>query len=64
LSLLLGWWIGQTIEAGLAAAVLGASTSGVSLKRIWILVAAAVFAFFAATVVLQSLGLAPPMKIS
>ncbi len=64
LPLLLGWWVGQSIEAGLAGAVLGASISGVSLTRIWILVAAGVFAFFAATVVMQSLGLAPPMKLA
>lgn len=62
--LLLGWWIGQTIESGLAGAVLGASANGVSLKRIWTLVAAAVFTFLAATVVLQSVGLAPPMKMA
>lgn len=62
--LLTGWWIGQTIELGLAGAVLGAAANGVPLKRIWIVVAIAVIACLAATIVLQSLGLAPAMKIA
>lgn len=61
-SLLAGWWVGQTVELGLAGAVLGAAGKGVSLKRIWTVVGVAVVLFAAATVALQSLGLAPPMK--
>jgi len=63
LPLLAGWWIGQTVELGLAGAVLGAAAAGVPLKRIWIVVAIAVVACVFGTIVLQSLGLAPPMKI-
>ena len=63
LPLLAGWWIGQTMELGLAGAVFGAAANGTSLKRIWVLVMVAVVACVAATVVLQSLGLAPPMKV-
>jgi len=63
LPLLAGWWFGQTIELGLAGAVLGASANGVPLKRIWAIVAGAVVACVAGTIVLQSLGLAPPMKL-
>lgn len=62
-SLLAGWWIGQTIELGLAGGVLGAAASGVPLKRIWWIVAASVAALVMVTVALQSLGLAPPMKV-
>jgi hypothetical protein len=62
--LLAGWWIGQAVELGLAGAVLGAAAHGVPLKRIWLVVTGAVVAFVAATVVLQSLGLAPPMKVT
>lgn len=62
LPLLAGWWVGQTIELGLAGAVLGAAANGVPLKRIWALVAVAVVVFVVATIVLQSVGLAPAMK--
>lgn len=63
LPLLAGWWIGQTVELGLAGAVLGAAANGVPLKRIWAIVTGAVVACVAGTIVLQSLGLAPPMKV-
>lgn len=62
--MLLGWWIGQTVELGFAGAVFGAAASGVRLKRIWINVAIAVIVCAIVTVALQSLGLAPPMKRS
>ena len=61
--LLAGWWVGQTVELGLAGAVLGAAVKGVSLKRIWMVVVAAVVLFAAATIALQSLGLAPAMRV-
>jgi hypothetical protein len=61
--LLVGWWIGQTVELGLAGAVLGAAAKGVPLGRIWIVVGGAVLGCLVATIVLQSLGLAPPMKV-
>jgi hypothetical protein len=63
LPLLAGWWIGQAVELGIAGAVLGAAAAGVSLKRIWTLVAVAVFGFLAGTIVLQNLGLAPAMRL-
>jgi hypothetical protein len=63
LTLLAGWWIGQTVELGLAGAVLGAAANRVPLKRIWVIVAVSVAVLAAATIVLQSLGLAPPMKV-
>jgi hypothetical protein len=64
IALLAGWWIGQTIELGLAGAVIGAAENGVPRRVIWGTVAAAVLVFAAATIVLQSLGLAPAMKIA
>lgn len=64
LSLLAGWWIGQTVELGLAGAVLGAAANRVSLKRIWAIVAVAIVALVAVTVALQSFGLAPAMKVA
>ena len=62
--LLAGWWVGQTVELGLAGAVLGAAANGVPLRRIWAVVIGAMVACAAGTIVLQSLGLAPPMKLS
>jgi hypothetical protein len=62
LPLLVGWWIGQAIELGLAGAVLGAAANGVSLKRIWVVVALAVIGCIAGTIILQTLGLAPAMR--
>ncbi len=63
LSLLIGWWIGQTVELALAGGVLGVVANGVRLKRVWLVVGAAVVALAAATVALQSLGFAPSMKV-
>jgi hypothetical protein len=62
LSLVAAWWIGQAIELGLAGAVLGTAAAGLPLKRIWAVVGVIVIACVIATVVLQTLGLAPPMK--
>ena len=62
--MLLAWWIGQAVELGFSGAVFGAAASGVRLKRIWINVAIAVIVCAIVTVMLQSLGLAPPMKRS
>ncbi|MFO7662220.1 MAG: hypothetical protein R6X18_06450 [Chloroflexota bacterium] len=62
--LLFGWWSGQAMELGLAGAVLGGAAGGVSLKRIWLIVTLAVLGGIAATILLQSLGLAPAMKLA
>ncbi|MCR4341243.1 MAG: hypothetical protein NUW01_15305 [Gemmatimonadaceae bacterium] len=61
--LLAGWWIGQAVELGLAGGVLGAAAAGTPLKRIWTVVAAAAVALVIATIALQSVGLAPAMKV-
>jgi hypothetical protein len=61
--LLAGWWIGQAVELGLAGAVLGAAAAGMSLKRIWTMVALAVFTCVVGTFVLQNLGIAPAVKL-
>jgi hypothetical protein len=63
LSLLMGWWIGQTVELAFAGGILGAIANRVPLKRVWTVVVVAVVALAAATVALQSLGLAPAMKV-
>ncbi len=63
LPLLVGWWIGQSVELGLAGTVLGAAANGVSLKHIWLVVALAVIGCIAGTIILQTLGLAPAMRV-
>jgi hypothetical protein len=63
LSLLVAWWVGQTAELAFAGAVLGAAADRVSLKRIWAVVSLVLVVLVAATVTLQSLGLAPAMKV-
>jgi hypothetical protein len=63
-SLAVGWWIGQTIELGLAGAVLGAAAGGASLRRLAAVVMLVVAACLVATIVLQSIGWAPATKIN
>jgi hypothetical protein len=60
----LGWERPPRLELGLAGAVLGAAGDGVAPKRIWAVVVGAVVACVVATIVLQSLGLAPAMKVA
>lgn len=60
--LLAGWWVGQAVELGLAGAVLGAFLGGVPPRRIWGVVVVAVVVLLAATILMQSLGLAPAMR--
>lgn len=64
LNLLIGWWVGQSVELAFAGAVMGAITGGGSLKRVWVIVGVSIVALVVATVALQSLGLAPAMKVA
>ncbi len=58
-SLLCGWFIGQTIELGIAGAVVGSALGGTSLRRLSVMVSAFVIFSLIITVVLQAVGLAP-----
>lgn len=60
--LLVGWWLGQGVEMGLAGAVLGAAAAGIRRRTLWVKVGAAWLLLAAVTVLLQILGLAPAMK--
>jgi len=60
--LLLGWWLGQGAEMGLAGAFLGAAASGMERRRYLIKGAWVVGALVVAWVILQVSGLAPAMK--
>lgn len=61
-ALAVGWWAGQTLELGLAGAVLGAASGGASMRRTWILVATACAVCVVLVLTLQAAGLAPPME--
>jgi hypothetical protein len=60
--LLLAWWIGQSIELGIAGGVIGAMAAGVPSRRVWRWVAISVVGLLTVTVALQSLGIAPSMR--
>jgi len=60
--LLVGWWLGQGAELGLAGAFLGAAASGIERRRYLTKAAWVVGALVVATVALQVSGLAPAMR--
>ncbi len=62
-SLLLGWFLGQTVELGIAGAVIGSSLSGVSHRRLFKRVIVFVFLSVFLTVVLQLSGFASPALV-
>lgn len=62
-SLLVGWFFGQTIELGIAGAVMGGGLAGRSLKQLSAIVLVFVLIMVTVTIALQSLGLAPSTKI-
>lgn len=59
LTLLVGWFTGQTVEMGLAGAVAGSGLAGKPFKTILVRVVALALLFAAVTIVMQSMGLAP-----
>ncbi|TAK33850.1 MAG: hypothetical protein EPO21_11545 [Chloroflexota bacterium] len=62
-ALLVGWFVGQTLQFGIAGAVVGSGLAGVSLRHLSFVVAAFVIVTLVLTVVLQSLGLAPAVRM-
>ena len=60
--LLLGWFIGQTLELGIAGAVIGSGLAGVRLRRLLIIVAVFVLLALIITILLQSLGVVPTTR--
>lgn len=57
--LLFGWFVGQSVELGIAGTVLGAGLSGHPLGRLFLMTLAFTVAAIVATVTLQILGVAP-----
>lgn len=59
-ALLVGWFVGQTIELGVAGALVGAGLQGERTRRLWLFVIGWCIAAIAITVLMQNVGLAPP----
>jgi hypothetical protein len=62
-TLLLGWFLGQTAELGIAGAVIGCSLGGVSHRQVFTRVIVFVAFSVFLTIVLQLSGFAPPALI-
>lgn len=62
--LLIGWWLGQAVELGAAGGVIGGLAAGVALRRMWLVVTSIVLVLLVLTVALQSLGIAPAMRLA
>jgi hypothetical protein len=58
-TLLIGWFLGQTVELGIAGVVAGSGFAGARLGRLLLKVLAFVIGVLVITILLQSLGLAP-----
>lgn len=63
-SLLLGWFVGQTLELAIGGAVIGSGLAGMPLR--WLFVAVLIFVVLSVitTIILQSFGLVPTTRIS
>jgi len=61
--LLAGWFLGQSAELALGGAVIGRGLAGESLKRLSVQVTALIIVLVVVTVVLQTLGLAPAVRL-
>jgi hypothetical protein len=63
-SLLLGWFVGQTLEMAIAGAVIGSGLAGMRLGRLFEIVMVFILLAVITTIVLQSLGVVPTTRIS
>lgn len=63
LPLLVGWFIGQTLELALAGAVVGSGLSGTRLRRLFGAVVVFDLLSVVTTIILQSLGVVPTIRI-
>ena len=62
--LMIGWFVGQTIEFGIGGMVVGSALASVPYRRLLLLVLVGVAGAFVITIILQFLGIAPAAKIS
>lgn len=63
LDLLLGWFLGQTVELAVGGAVIGSALAGARRSRLFVIVLLMSLLLAAVTIVLQSLELAPAVRI-
>jgi len=63
LSLIAGWFAGQSIEMAIAGAFVGAALGGARLTRLFAWVVAGIVLLVIITIAMQSLGLAPAVRI-
>jgi hypothetical protein len=61
--LLMGWFIGQTLEMAVAGAVVGSGLAGVRLRRLFGVVIVFVLLSVITTIILQTLGVVPATRI-
>lgn len=61
--LLIGWFFGQTIELGIAGMFAGSGLSGARLIRLFMAVIGLILFSILITVVLQSIGIAPALRV-
>jgi hypothetical protein len=64
LALLIGWFVGQVLELGIAGAVVGSGLAGMRLRRLFGVVIVFVLLSVITVIVLQSLGVAPSTRLS
>ena len=63
-ALLVGWFIGQTLELAIAGAVVGSGLAGMRLRRLFGVVIVFVLLSVITTIILQSLGVVPTTRLS
>ncbi len=63
IGLLIGWWIGQSLELGIAGAIVGRALEKSTMRSLWIMVIVFVIILIIVTILLQNLGLAPSVKL-
>ncbi len=61
--LLLGWFLGQTVELAIAGAVVGSGLAGRRIWRLFWVVAGLVVLCVLATILLQSFGVTPSIRL-
>ena len=62
IALLVGWWLGQALELGLAGFVIGVCREGTGKKKVVLWVIGFIFLMLILTIALQIIGVAKPMK--
>jgi hypothetical protein len=63
LGLLAGWWFGQTAEMAVGGMIAGSCLAGARLGRMFLVVVAILVVCVAITILLQSTGLAPTIRM-